>query len=122
MKHLSLILVIIIICLTNPAMAEDFSAQNQVQNQKSMRIIGILENAGLDSPYLVETVYFVDERVNDKHFEFTRGEFAGYNFTLRHPLRTPKLERLELNIRQEDSNYELNANHEKVMLRYHLEF
>lgn len=82
------------------------------------KAVKIMRQAGVDSPLLEDTAYFIDDRVEDDKFDIYRGKYEGYNLSFSHEISSPDYEDLEIRIAPENSNYEMRINHERIMVTY----
>lgn len=81
-------------------------------------LIGLVTNAGIESPVLNKTIRFVDGRLEDNRFNLADEEFQGLNLTLSHDISLPDYKDLQLNITTESSKYSFKGTFRGVMVNY----
>lgn len=95
----------------------------KLQNHKNAeKVIAFMKVAGMRSETFKDAAYFIDERSEDGYFKIHEEKIGGINMQFRYDMGSLHRENFELNFKQDDSNFEVNANPEHVMLRYHLDF
>jgi hypothetical protein len=114
-------MLLLFITTTTNAKAEsldNYLAEQDKDKRKAEKIIGILNAVGITHPLVAETAHYIKENSRDDYFYFSENKNQNLNFGLRHELGTPKLERLELYMQPDDSNYVYTLSTEAVMVRY----
>lgn len=117
-----LLLFIIISTNAKAESLDDNLAEREKDKRKAEKIIGILHAVGMTHPIVAETAHYIKENSRDDYFYFTQKKHENLNLGLRHELGTPKLERLELYMQPEDSDYIYTLSTEAAMVRYSVEF
>lgn len=99
-----------------------FSQDKKDKYEDAEKVIAVLKVAGIYSDTVKDVAYFVDERVEGKYFNVASYNYHGIDMSFRYDLGGIDKENIELNFRPEESNYELNMNPERVVLRYQIKF
>lgn len=95
---------------------------NPKHHKNAEKIISFLKVAGVYNDSIKSAAYFIDERSDDGYFKFHETNISGINMQFRYDMGSIHRENFELNFKPDNSDVELNANSEHVMLRYNLEF
>lgn len=122
-------MLLLFITISTNAKAEDFDSQldkDVKKHRKTERIIGLMRAVGMTHPMFAQGAEYVRENSRNDYLYIAEKKYdnvgRGLNLGLRHEVGTPKIERFEIFLQEESSNYIYTLSSEAVMVRYYKDF